>query len=121
VGAARDGDLLAFARRVGLGAADQHAQPLGALGQISDLQGEQLSAAERAGEAKGDDRLVAPTNEGVGAGGEHSGDQRGGGRGLARGCGAVRVADAAQHLTPRGPTSLHQAILLGVTQRGLRM
>ena len=45
----------------------------------------------------------------------------GGGRGLARGCGAVRVADAAQHLAHRGPTSLHQAILLGVTQRGLRM
>jgi hypothetical protein len=52
VGAARDGDLLAFARLVGLGAADQHAQPAGALGQVGDLQGEQFGAAERAGEAE---------------------------------------------------------------------
>jgi len=102
VGAARDGDLLTRGLRVGLGAADHDAQAVGDRGQIGDLQGEQLRATERAGEAEGDERAVAPADQGGGAGGEQSRDQVGGGRSFSRGRGAVRVADAAQHLAHRG-------------------
>ena len=40
VGAARDGDLLAFTRLVGLGAADHDAQPIRHLKQIGDREGQ---------------------------------------------------------------------------------
>jgi hypothetical protein len=51
--AARDSDLLALARLVGLAAPDHDAQPVADLVQILDLERDQLGAPERAREAEG--------------------------------------------------------------------
>ena len=97
--AADDADLVAVGLRVGLAAADADPKPLVGHGDVLDVEGDQLAAAERGPEAEQEERPVAGADAGLGVAARDQAPERGGEHGLLLGgSGAQAAADALDHL-----------------------
>ena len=116
----RDGDFLALALLVGLGPADQHAEPVGDLNQVLDVERGKLGAAEGAGKAERQDGAVALAGQRLRGMRQHGGDDLDGRGRLAAGGDADAAADAAHgrlDMRALGRVGL-AGELVGVADRG---